>query len=475
MTWRIGDKVVNFSGSFVEFAEENFPENIVDLFLYMNGQDESGTPTEADLVLDKNGNHINYFSVRKGDDPLVSYLPAGKEHKVTGTGSWVRDGRQTMKVGKWIKAIISQKVLDRFNIKDAALEKLSNTLKAWCDDTLEISVVRGNDILTWYNENKHASSRGNLGSSCMRYSNKNKFMQFYADQPEVSMVILTKAGKIHARAILWDIGNFKLMDRMYTEETYMEANLVEWANENGYSHLSEQTYGCSEYINPEGGRYTPPKVNIQAVRTFEYMPYMDSFRYYKDGSIYNYCVSGYKCTLDSQEGNNDVVYRYENTDYDGKCQFEYVFTCSLTKKTGNVSNAIEVDIIGKVHRNQEGELKKMGYLYSSIESRYILDGIFSKFHNDVIRLNDSEHVERLDSRVMKAKLIMCDLSGKYEVKQKCKISAYHNSFIHEDDCSAIRNPLTGSKDYIHDDYIIKYLTENAKEVEQKESASVECA
>jgi len=465
MTWNIGDKVVTFSQSFVEFCEENLSEKMQDLFIYMNGDGDT-PPTLDDLVLDKNGNHLNYFAVRKGDDPLVSYLPAGKEHKTNPTtGAWVREGRQTMKIGKWLKSIVSASTINMFDIKDTELEKLSNMLKAWCDDKMDVSVVRGDEILKWYNSNSYASGNGNLGSSCMRYDSKNHYMKFYTEQPECSMVILTKGNKLHARAILWDIGDFKLMDRMYTEETYMEQNLIEWANENGYHHLANQSYGQTTFVNCEGQSYEGPRMQIEPIRSFEHMPYMDTFKYYKDGIIYNRHQNN--CTeLESQEGNYDIVFRFVSTDYNGRLKQEYVDTCALTQKTGHKTKFVRVESIGRVHENNLPTLIEMGYEKCEDEDGLYIQGcVYSEYKECTIRKSTSVFCERLDSHMPERQMILCDYTGMWEVKSKCEYSEYHNSFLHKDDCSSIRNPETKAKDFIHDSQIVKYLQQYEK-VEQ---------
>ena len=241
--WKIGSKKLIFSETFVQFATEHFTEKFEELFSYLANE-----AVEDDLLLDKNGNHPNFFSIKKGEAPVVSFTPAGKELRVSENGIWLPDGRQVCKIGRWINSILKPHIVDKFNIVDKDIEDITNALKAWCDDTLIFEVVNGEAIREWYHHSNYAEGGGTLNKSCMKDDDNQDFFDVYVEQPEIRMLIATKKDKLYGRALLWDTGDMKLMDRVYTTEDAHVKLFKQWALENNYYHLEEQKYGVSSYV-----------------------------------------------------------------------------------------------------------------------------------------------------------------------------------------------------------------------------------
>jgi len=158
-----------------------------------------------------------------------------------------------------------------------------------------IDIVNGHDINKWYdckNYNKDDVSSSELQNSCMSYSDRNEFMDFYAiNDDKIQMVILysdENKNKIDARAILWtpdtidgkkNIEGIKFMDRVYYNRQEHFNILSKYAEMNGWL----QKYRNSGSIG--GGIINPvTKENKQIILALEdveipvhhKMPYADT-------------------------------------------------------------------------------------------------------------------------------------------------------------------------------------------------------
>ena len=72
-----------------------------------------------------------------------------------------------------------------------------------------LEIVEGDDILKYYLFDNYfrpnSACIGTLWNSCMRQSERNKFMKLYAVNPQVKMLLLLEDDdKVRARALLWD-------------------------------------------------------------------------------------------------------------------------------------------------------------------------------------------------------------------------------------------------------------------------------
>ena len=101
-------------------------------------------------------------------------------------------------------------------------------------------VVTGNDIVKYYDNNQYFKSTGDLGSSCMRHSEKTNLIEFYAKNSNVSLIIMKvkNTDSIIARALLWTTTDgTKVMDRIYSSDSRLVSLFHRYADDNKYVNI----------------------------------------------------------------------------------------------------------------------------------------------------------------------------------------------------------------------------------------------
>jgi len=92
------------------------------------------------------------------------------------------------------------------------------------------------------------------------------------------------------RALLWDLGKEKIMDRIYTTNDSIYRNIFkEWAEKEGYYYKLEQNWNTSLWFVWQGKRvYREFKVKLNT-DGIELFPYLDTFKFFdlKDKILYN--------------------------------------------------------------------------------------------------------------------------------------------------------------------------------------------
>ena len=151
--------------------------------------------------------------------------------------------------------------------------------------------VKGEDIRWSYHENNYYELSSELGSSCMRYSQCQPYLDIYVENPEVvSLAVLKRKGKIAARSLVWNIhdGSKVVHDRIYAYNE--EAKIILKAKFQTLDYYD--AYNGSESF----------QVNLKHT-SFDQYPYMDTFRYLNlRGYIYNNDHGGYDYCLDCADG-----------------------------------------------------------------------------------------------------------------------------------------------------------------------------
>lgn len=152
-------------------------------------------------------------------------------------------------------------------------------------------VVDGKDINKYYlEENYDTSAASTLAKSCMRYERCEPFMDFYADNKGVKMVVLyseTDPDKISGRALLWDIEYIndekvdrKFMDRIYATDDSEVILFKQYAKKNGWLHKSTQDMHADTAIVDDGEIDDMVLKTTQTFKTAKYYPYMDTMKYF---------------------------------------------------------------------------------------------------------------------------------------------------------------------------------------------------
>lgn len=212
------------------------------------------------------------------NDFEISYLPKGKDPVYVTSEIWARTNRQSAKPARIIQKIL----VNKYSCKE--FEDFSNWIKAEMLQSGEFKLVEGDDIEKYYLVDNYIRETGTLGNSCMRYTSCSDYFQVYKDHAK--MLVLLKDDKVLGRAIVWTINGKSYMDRVYTYMDYLETSFVEYSEAQKWYHRENQCLLCDgEYqawLGPEDNYKETEQfdLTIQLKEKYEYMPYVDSFRYY---------------------------------------------------------------------------------------------------------------------------------------------------------------------------------------------------
>lgn len=293
----------------------------------------------------------NYITFR--DDGTISYLPAGKEHKVTESGTWAREGRQNAKPGKVIRKILTAKANTLF--KDSDFETFANLYKkTYCTNGYEIKIE--SDIERIYNE-----CANDIGS-CME-GNGN----YYSMLEGVCKVaaLYNHEGYIIGRALLWPYSGTWFMDRIYTTHDHLKQLFIDFCEANKFYRKKNYSSrdGKTIWIDP-AGQEVIVETKVECDQDgYDPYAYLDTFQYGDEKYLYNY-------------SNDKVVYEYDGTDGNRtECD---VFICS------NCGEAVrnEDDICGDYCSDCAA--------YDEYADEYIL-------HSDAVELVNGRFTHREDA------------------------------------------------------------------------------
>jgi hypothetical protein len=238
----------------------------------------------------------NFIMKVEGSNDTLSYLPKSKFNKVIENGIDPYSdgiGRVSIKIGRFIKKFLSKDAFIEFDITDKSIESFVNHYKSYFSHSEDkLVVVSGDDIKKWYLEENYWSPdgkiQGTIWNSCMRQSNRNKFLDIYTNNESVKMLVLfSNDGKVRARALLWDDvkehnseNTYKLMDRIYTFYDHDISLFKKWANKNGYICKAEQN-SKSERLFEINGEIVRLYLYVNLCKSnFSYYPYLDTFKFF---------------------------------------------------------------------------------------------------------------------------------------------------------------------------------------------------
>ena len=203
----------------------------------------------------------------------------------------IRKSRTPTRIGRLLNSLFPKKYL----AKD--VELFTNAFKATQENLTEkISIVEGDDIKFWYNEDNYAISSGSLGNSCMK--RRRTVFGIYTNNPEVCrMVIITEDNKLVGRALLWKVEGKEFdyfLDRQYTANDSLVAKFRKYADDNGFAYKTRNNHSSYKEVTYKGETSSMDlTVKVKPYRDSDYKypeyPYMDTFRRYdcKTGILYN--------------------------------------------------------------------------------------------------------------------------------------------------------------------------------------------
>ena len=231
----------------------------------------------------------NFIAIDDTDANYVTYLPKSKYKKLDDDiEPWVSGiGRVRIRIGRFLNKFLVNK-----NPQD--IEDFVNLWKSYFGQTTaDIKIVEGEEILKWYLEDNYMIPNtgrvGTLWNSCMRQSERNKFLRLYRDNPEIKMAILLNSdGKLRSRALLWydvknqeDVG-FQVMDRIYTIFDHDVHLFKKWAKENGFITKYYQNAKTEKLFEVDGKVMELDLIIKLQKSQFRWYPYLDTFKYFSD-------------------------------------------------------------------------------------------------------------------------------------------------------------------------------------------------
>lgn len=296
---RIHTLMVTFSDSFIAFLldEKRKGSDIARLIIGAL-EHRNYYPIYDKIITTK---EVDYITMRP--DGLLSYLPAGKEHKVNGRGEWIRDNRQSGKPAKVIRKVFTEKM--QHLIPNKSFEAFGNAYKAkFMDNGFTFEIKPNVEIPVVYNM-RRADGDASLNNSCM--NGDGDYMKIYTNCPHLRILILTnKNGSLCGRALLWNLthqkyGDITFMDRVYVVEDYMYDLFIDQAKTNGWWRKAKfRSYDNKQtWVHPETDESVSMSMTVYTSTDFDYYPYIDTFSYGGDGYL---CNAGGQYTYDCTNG-----------------------------------------------------------------------------------------------------------------------------------------------------------------------------
>lgn len=230
---------------------------------------------------------VNYISVSKTDASKISYLTQDRMSKLEPEVYWSTSRRFIAKPGAFVGKLFK-------DIPAKEIELFSNIFRLQTEqNTFQFRIASGEQIKRWYYYESYQSQYSSLGNSCMKHDNCQDYLKIYVENPEIcKLLILTDlSDRLIGRALLWDVSDEKIMDRIYTvNDDKYQHQFKQWADKNGYWYKTEQRWNNCLWFE-SNGKIEVKKINFELPNYEEgcYLPYMDTFKFanIKTGKFYN--------------------------------------------------------------------------------------------------------------------------------------------------------------------------------------------
>ena len=211
--------------------------------------------------------------ITRSNPQLGETLPYNIRDKKRGSEFWTK-ARTEMKIGRWVKRLLTE--VHKSSVSDSKIEEFVNLYKSIIDggDLSNFELVNGEDIRKWYLSSNYGVVRGQLGNSCMRYTDCQTYFDIYVKNPEVCQLLILKSDdnkdKIKGRALVWKLtdGTY-YMDRIYTINDSDRLLFLD------YARLKKIQYSYDS--NKIGGNI---EVQLGNHGYYNKYPYMDTFLAY---------------------------------------------------------------------------------------------------------------------------------------------------------------------------------------------------
>ncbi len=258
-----------------------------------------------------------------------------EDHRIWGVS------RNSIRVGKIVRSLLTSAEV---KFVDSDIETFVNKYKATYDfigDALKrFDIVKGTDIMHWYNQENYVSGGGQLNNSCMATVDS-KFFHLYSDNPDkISMLILYDdegtignidlfgegkytSKKIKGRALLWNIKgscgfteDTYFIDRIYTAHDSDISLFIEYANNNGMWHKGCQSSDWNfTIVNKNQSKSASIIINLKET-DYDYYPYCDSMTFVNTNTN---LISNEKSEIDAHRILRSTCGSYETGGDDEDC------------------------------------------------------------------------------------------------------------------------------------------------------------
>lgn len=288
--------------------------------------------------------HVNFICVSKNDPTKISYLTTERVEVISKSETddyWTTSKRYACKPGAFIGKILK-------DISPKEVENFANLYKTFASKAdIEFKIVTGSDILNYYHQDSYFNQNGTLGNSCMKTNSCQEYFDIYTQNPMVSMlVMLAPNDKLLGRALLWQIGEEKVMDRIYTIQDDIYFNhMAKWATDNGIIYKAYQNWQtCLTFSDGTSEIEKKFSINLKVWNAEKY-PYLDSFKWLdmNTGILTNYRPDHFKSHDESDNFRTltNSCGGYEWGDYLGFCEIdrEYGYRGDMVEIDGKTYNA----------------------------------------------------------------------------------------------------------------------------------------
>ncbi len=275
-------------------------------------------------VINYKGDYIQFDSPQ-----TVSFIPKDKIDLYEKSNDRVKYS-VNIKIGRFVLKFLKKDILDKY-CNQSDIEFFVNFYKSYFTrDESKLKVIEGDEILDYYREENYqtvcGNTQGTLWKSCMRQSNRNKFMKLYAiNKDKVKMLVLfSDENKVKARALLWQDcidkntkNSYKVMDRIYTINDYDVNFLKDWAVKNGYIHKYEQSAN-NEMLFIKDDTIVELNLSVRLENWLSIYPYLDTFKFYdmNGSTLSNSSRNKYQYVLVQSDGSLEKEEECEDNDGD---------------------------------------------------------------------------------------------------------------------------------------------------------------
>ena len=154
-----------------------------------------------------------------------------------------------------------------------------------------IELVTGDDIVFWYDRENNTEDFSEKEYSCMADSSCSNYIEFYAKNENVSMLIMKDKKddtKLKARAIVWKLSypeDRYFMDKIYAAERNETDAFIKHAVDNNWLYKANQSSSSSsDIVDPSDGSSYNRGLVVDNMEENDEYPYLDTLMFYSDDS-----------------------------------------------------------------------------------------------------------------------------------------------------------------------------------------------